>query len=280
MSFSFLDLFPDTPELHIVDVGASPIEGTPVYQPVLNRGGWRLTGFEPNPAMYEALMSEPHPAMTFFPYALGDGREATLNICSAPGMTSIFEPDLEFLSNFHGFGEWSQVVAREPMKTHRLDDISEVRSIDFMKLDVQGSELMILQNAVKKLKDVLVIHIETLFVPFYKNQPLFGDLDVFLRKAGFLFHKFGPMASRVIKPLLLDNDIYKGLSQQLWSDAVYVRPFTGFAALDAQKLMKIARIMHDVYSSYDLAQLALLFYDKKTGTSFQQTYINKLIGGN
>lgn len=278
MTFPFLDLFPDTPDIHIVDVGASPIEGDPVYKPILDQGGFRLTGFEPNPAMYEALLNDPHPGMAFLPYALGDGGEATLHICSAPGMTSIFEPDLDFLAHFHGFSEWSQVVAKERLKTRRLDDISEVQEIDFIKLDVQGSELIILENAVEKLKLALVIHIETLFVPFYKDQPLFGDLDVFLRKAGFMFHKFGPLVSRVIKPLLLDNDIFRGLSQQLWSDAVYVRPFIQFDDLEPARLLKTARILHDVYGSFDLAQLALASMDKKDGTQRQQSYINRLIG--
>jgi len=279
MRFPFRDLFPGTPEIHIVDVGASPIEGDPIYQPILNQGGFRLTGFEPSPAMYEELLKNPHPGMTFLPYALGDGKDAVLNICSAPGMTSIFEPDLEFLAHFHGFEEWSRVVAREPLKTRRMDDIDEVQAIDFMKLDVQGSELVILENAVEKLKHALVIHVETLFVPFYKNQPLFGDLDVFLRKAGFMFHKFGPLVSRVIKPLILDNDMYKGLSQQLWSDAVYVRPFNGFESLNSDQLLKIARIMHDVYGSVDLAQLALTFYDRKNDSHCQPAYLEKLIGG-
>jgi FkbM family methyltransferase len=236
MKFNFLDLFPDTPKIHIADIGASPIEGDPVYQPVLDQGGYRLTGFEPNPAMFEELKKSPHPQKTFLPYALGDGRDATLNICAAPGMSSILEPNEELLANFHGFSEWGKVIDRKPMKTHRLDDLVEVRDIDFMKLDIQGSELSVLQNAIEKLKSVQVIHIETLFIPFYKNQPLFGDLDVFLRKAGFLFHKFGPMASRVIKPLLIDNDIYRGSSQVLWSDAVYVRPFTDFARFEPVKL--------------------------------------------
>jgi FkbM family methyltransferase len=277
MIFPFLDLFPDTPEIHIVDVGASPIEGKPIYQPVLDQGGYRLTGFEPNPVMYQKLLEDPHPKWTFLPYALGDGGDTILNICSAPGMSSLFEPDMDLLGNFHGFEEWSKVIDRQPMSTRRLDDIDEVQDIDFIKLDVQGSELAVLQNAMVKLKHAQVIHVETLFVPFYKNQPLFGDIDLILRKAGFLFHKFGPLVSRIIKPLLLNNDIYKGMSQVLWSDAVYVRPFNRFADLEPDELLKIARILHDVYGSYDLVQLALTCYDRKTASQRQPAYLNKLV---
>ncbi len=274
--FPLRDLFKDIPDVHIVDVGASPIEGQPVYQPILNQGGYRLTGFEPNPAMYQQLVSKPHPKWTFYPFAVGDGSVAELKICSAPGMTSLLEPDLELLKHFHQFAEWGRVIERQPLTTRRLDDIAELKDIDFLKLDVQGSELAVLQNATEKLRQVLVIHVETLFVPFYKNQPLFGDIDLCLRKAGFMFHRFGPMASRVFQPVLVNNDIYAGLSQVLWSDAVYVKSFMQFGQLSPAELLKTARILHDVYGSFDLANLALIHYDLQSGTNRQNAYLQRL----
>lgn len=274
--FQFRELFDDIPDIHIVDIGASPIEGLPIYQPILDQGGYRLTGFEPNPHQYAELMKQSHPKMTFLPYAIGDGREAVLNICSAPGMSSLLEPDLELLSLFHGFGEWGQVIERQPLTTHRLDDIDEVQNIDFLKLDVQGSELTILENAAEKLKSTLVIHVETLFVPFYKDQALFGEIDIILRKAGFLLHRFGPMASRVFKPIMVNNNIYEGLSQVLWSDAVYVKSFTSFKELQPEQLLKIARVVHDVYGSYDLAHLALSHVDLLSGSQRCSHYLQKL----
>jgi FkbM family methyltransferase len=274
--FQFCELFDDIPDIHIVDVGASPIEGEPIYKNILDQGGYRLTGFEPNPRMFEELMKNPRPTMTFLPYAIGDGKESVLNICLAPGMSSLLEPDLDLLNHFHGFGEWGQVVERQPLTTHRMDDIDEIQDIDFLKLDVQGSELAILENSAEKLKSTLVIHVETLFIPFYKKQPLFGEIDLTLRKAGFLLHRFGPMVSRVFKPLIINDNIFNGLSQILWSDAVYVKSFTGFKDLSTDQLLKIARILHDVYGSYDLAHLALSHVDALSATQRSKNYLQKL----
>ncbi len=39
------------------------------------------------------------------------------------GMTSLFEPDMEVLDHFHGFGDWGRVVCREKVATRRLDDV-------------------------------------------------------------------------------------------------------------------------------------------------------------
>ncbi len=276
--FPFNSLFPDIPEIHIADIGASPIEGQPVYKNMLQQGGCRLTCFEPSPEMFVELVKQPQPNMTCLPYAIGDGQEATLNICAAPGMTSLLEPDLDLLGHFHGFAEWGQVVRRLPMRTHRLDDLQEVPQIDFIKLDVQGSELAILENGPEQLKRVLVVHVETLFVPFYKNQPLFGEIDTALRRAGFLFHKFGDLVSRVFQPLVLNNDPYAGLSQVLWSDSVYVRAFPTFQSLPPADLLKLARLMHDIYASVDMANLALLHYDRQAGTNRRGSYLQRLTG--
>jgi FkbM family methyltransferase len=63
--------------------------------------------------------------------------------------------------------------------------------IDVLKLDLQGYELEALRGLRERLADVRVLLTEVEFVPLYEGQPLFGDLDVFLRAHGFrLFHLY------------------------------------------------------------------------------------------
>ena len=58
--------------------------------------------------------------------------------------------------------------------------------IDVVKLDTQGSELEILEGAGTLLESISVIDTEVEFNPIYEGQPLFGDVDRFLREAGFV----------------------------------------------------------------------------------------------
>ena len=74
------------------------------------------------------------------------------------------------------------------------------------------------------------------------------------------------------------NNVYAGPSQVLWSDAVYVRSFIRFHELQPADLLKIARLLHDVYGSFDLAQLALGHVDRQTGSRRQATYLQRLLG--
>jgi len=51
-----------------------------------------------------------------------------------------------------------------------------------------------------------------------------------------------------------------------------------FKTLQPSELLKLARIMHDIYGSVDLAQLALNHIDRQTGSNRQSTYIQRLTG--
>ncbi|MGN6134245.1 MAG: FkbM family methyltransferase [Aureliella sp.] len=277
MKFSFSELYSDLPVVRVVDVGASPIDGPPPYQPLIDIGKANVIGFEPDEEQYRALQQHPQPFATYLPYAVGDGREGVLNVCRAPGMTSLLEPDMEILNHFHGFPQWGEVLNQQKLTTRKLDDIAEIGGIDFLKLDVQGSELSILSGAGEKLKDTLVVHTEVQFVPFYKNQPLFAELDQALRAAGFYLHRFTPLVSRVFKPLVINNNVFAGMSQVLWSDAIYVRQFTSFSKLPRESLLKIALVLHELYGSYDMSALALGHIDAREGTQLQTTYLRRLM---
>jgi FkbM family methyltransferase len=274
---SILLSFPELPDVKVIDIGASPIDGDPPYQALRAANKMDLVAFEPDDTQFAALQALNLPRTTAVKAAIGDGTEGILRVCKSPGMTSLLEPDQDVLAHFHGFAEWGTVLSRQPMMTRRLDDIAEVAGAHYLKLDVQGGELPILQHGSKTLKDCLVVHTEVQFVPFYKDQPLFAELDQALRAAGFWLHRFLPIHSRIFKPLMVNNDIYAGMSQDLWTDAVYVRRFTDFPALAVDALQRIALIAHDLYGSYDLASLALLELDKRDGGDRQPRYLRALV---
>ncbi len=276
MLFPLSSIFSDLPELKLLDIGASPIDGDPPYKNVFDSGRADLVGFEPDPVQFQALLDMELPRATFLPLALGQGGPAELKICHSPGMTSLLEPDAEILSNFHGFSEWGRVEQRKLLETHRLDDVEEARGSDYLKIDVQGGELAIFEAGKQVLQGLSVVHTEVQFVPFYKDQPLFAELDQVLRQAGFFFHRFLPTHGRVFKPMMINEDPFAGLSQELWSDAIYVRRFTDFAELPVSQLLKIAILLHDLYESVDLVSLALQHADARAGTKRQERYLRAL----
>ena len=55
-------------------------------------------------------------------------------------MTSILEPDFDYLKLFHGFSDWAKVTKKVKVQTKKLDDVNFDKKIDFLKIDVQGYE--------------------------------------------------------------------------------------------------------------------------------------------
>jgi FkbM family methyltransferase len=275
---SFRSVTKEAVRIKVVDIGANPIDGQPPYASLLRAGDADVVGFEPNRDALAKLNAAKGPHETYLPHAIGDGGKHTLHMCQAPGMTSLLKPNPEVLNLFHGFPDWGRVVSTEEVETVTLDDIPETKGVDLIKIDIQGAELMVFKNAKKRLKDALVIQSEVEFLPLYVDQPLFSDVELFLRKNKFVFHKFFPIVSRTIKPMMVNNDMYAGFSQQVWADGIFVRDFTQPDKLTARQILAMAMILHDCYQSYDLVLHLLQEYDKKTGKSLGPAYLPGLKG--
>ena len=112
-----------------------------------------VVGFEPNPRALNRLNQTKGPHETYLPYAVGDGQSHQFHFCAAAGMSSLLKPNLNVLRLFHGFPEWSSITEEVTVNTVRLDDLPETMNLDFLKMDIQGAELMVLRHAEERLKN-------------------------------------------------------------------------------------------------------------------------------
>jgi FkbM family methyltransferase len=258
----------------IVDVGANPLDSAPPYDPLLRAGAADVIGFEPNPEALAKLNAMKGPNETYLPHAVGDGRRHTLNFCLAPGMTSLLTPNPAVLDMFHGFPDWGRVTSTEELDTVRLDDIPETAGVEMIKIDIQGGELMALSHAKKRLKSTLVIQTEVEFLPMYVDQPLFSEVEIFLRKQGFMLHRFFPTVSRVVRPMMIDNNPYAELSQLFWADAIFIRDIIRPERLSDDQLLKMGAILNDCYRSIDVVLRLLSEHDRRTGGHLGEAYLD------
>lgn len=274
MEWSLLDLFPESFLLNILDVGAA-IGEKPLYQYFIDLGRARLIGFEPNKEECDKLnqvYGEPH---QFFPHFIGDGKPATFYETNWNLTGSLFEPNTPLLSKFQNLAEVTTLIDTHTVDTVCLDDIEEIGCVDFFKIDVQGNELSIFENGQSVLETVLLIQTEVEFVQLYKDQPLFSDVDAYLRSKGFQFFRFTGFGTRTFKPLVINKNPNAG-SQFLWSDAVYVKDWLQLDALSDLQLMKYAALSHHLYRAFDLAYFVLAYLDGRINENFATTYIEKI----
>ena len=230
-----------SPSINVLDIGAM-IEGEPRYFSIYQAGAANLTLIEPNENEVGLLHKVFGDAPRYLHCFLGDGSSATLHLTRYPGCASFFTPDPTVIDNFvaidTGSGGNFEVEKTMTVETTRLDDISPEVEADYVKIDVQGSELQILENATKTLEQVLIIEAEVEFLPIYKDQPLFGDLQIFMRSQGFVLHKLIDVASRCFMPQYFGGNRHAGMSQMLWADAVFVRDFAALKNYSTPELLK------------------------------------------
>lgn len=126
-----------------------------------------------------------------FPTIVGERSEKrTFYKTPSPGSWSLFEPDLPAVRGWRHPGGNAFVEHLSPFETvevqvENLDTLLGKRRPDFLKMNVQGGELAILQGAPLSTSMLLGIHAEANFRPYYVEQPTFSDLDFDIGLRGF-----------------------------------------------------------------------------------------------
>jgi FkbM family methyltransferase len=235
----------------VADIGANPIDGDPPYKALLASRLCRLVGFEPQPHALTILNARKSDLETYLPYAVGSGEKGLLRLFRLPGMASLFEANPDTLKHFPVFAKWGELLGQVEIDTVRLDDIKEIDVLDFLKIDVQGSELAIFRSGEARLSKAVAIQTEVSFLPLYKNQPLYAEVDLELRRLGFVPHAFVDISKRMIAPMF--GPEFSAFNQVFEADVVYVRDFTKPEAMDNEQLKHLAIVAHSCYKSYDLA---------------------------
>lgn len=276
-NFSLYDIIPDIGVINIVDIGAMSLgDGTEPYANLVSAKRAKVIGFEPNAEECEKLNRRFDDNHLFVPIFIGDGNKATYYETNHIMTGSLYRPNDSLLDKFQNLLELTKLQNTHEVETHRLDDIEEVRDIDFFKIDVQGAELDVFKNATRVLSETTLVQTEIEFVALYENQPMFADVDRFLRGADFQFHTFHTISGRCFKPMIKDNDLNKSIRQVLWADAVYVRNFMNLESIATEKLLKLAAILNDVIKSFDLCRFVLVHIDEREGSTLADSYTNSL----
>jgi len=253
----------------ICDIGASPIDKTEFIDELYNNSNSKIIGFEPNKDEFNKLEKD-NPRKSYYNYAIGDGTEKFLNICKGTGMTSFLEPDMDYLKNFAWFDINSEILKKEKVKTKKLDNLKD--KIDFLKIDVQGYESEVIKFGKEKIKNSLVIQLETSPIPLYKNEKTFSGVIGELEKLGFSLHMFNKINTKPFKPMKINNNIFLGINHLFQLDCVMIRNLKNIDNLNIEDLKKMILIMFYSFKSYDFVDYLISLMDKNFNTKFIEEY--------
>jgi FkbM family methyltransferase len=254
----------------IVDVGASAINDKIGYEYLVDSGAANVLGFEPDPVAFAKLAGSNN--LKFCEIALGDGAKHNLNVCVSSGMNSILAPNVRWLELFPSFSIWGSVKQQIPVATLRLAEIAEAKSSRFLKLDVQGAEMMILQNGECLLDELVLIQLEASPTPLYHGEATFFELGLWLQHRGFVLHTLSNVDKRNLKPYGTDEAPFAGQHQIFQVDAVFMPNPLNWNLLSTERLEALAFLSHAIYRSYDVAMLAMETLDKRDKGSRVESY--------
>lgn len=168
--------------------------------------------FEPNPEAMKICQQRigRRPGVTYFDLALGDADgQAELHVTARSDFASILQPRADFLETHYGHNA-AHVVLNQQVQIATLDSlVPESRSVDLLKIDVQGFERAVLSGARRVLGSTRAVLIEVNLQSHYAGDDTFPALWNQLADQGFSFWSFSPP--------------YTSGGRALWADAVFVK---------------------------------------------------------
>ncbi len=210
-----------------------------------------VIGFEPDDRSYDALREAQysHANKKYLKTILsGEKKNVQFYLTEHAGDSSMFKPNDSFINHFpypERFAVTKTIELKSDTLDHQLSE-NQFSDADFIKIDTQGSELLILQGGSQILENaVFGLELEVEFQPMYQQQPLFSDVDSFVKKFGFQLFDLRPFYWKRSR-----YDKYGGPKGQIvYADALYLKDDQHTQFLldrideDHQKKAKLLRII-------------------------------------
>lgn len=141
-------------------------------------------------------------------FALGNRKgKLKINVSENSVSSSI----LEMLQLVTDVAPGAGYIGSEEINIYRLDDVFyryyKAGDSVFLKIDTQGYEKKILKGAVKSLKNIAGLQVETSLVPLYQGETLMHDMVRFIKKLGYTMMSIEPGFHNPATGQLLQADL-------------------------------------------------------------------------
>jgi hypothetical protein len=212
---------------------------------------------------------------------IGSGRKATFHVNKDRATSSLYEANMGLAERFY-LDAYLECVETREVETTTLDaavgmvpELAE--SVDFLKIDVQGGSLEVLEGGRETLGRTLVCQLEAELAELYKGEALLAEIDSFMRSRGFQLLDLIPFGRLRYRSIAPSPTRYLNGGRLLFADCIYVRHLDSLEKLEKSALVKLAVIAHEVYRKYDVAAEALKAYEEASGEPISKAYARSIV---
>lgn len=240
-------LFDKKSELILFDIGACEGLSSVKYLSIFPKS--TIYTFEPLPKNYEKVLAnkEKYKLKNLLPFELGLSSEtgnATFYVSSGKPpnkdnpkdnstdfgnkSSSLFKPGKT--KEVHPWLEFKETVTIKTETLFNFCEIENIPAIDFIHMDVQGAELLVLEGAKKMLTNIKSIWLEVEKIELYEKQALKEDIEKFLTKHNFicLLNKMNHIAG---DQFWVNKNYYNNLSDDVKSSLIILSKKTAFKSV-------------------------------------------------
>lgn len=190
-------------EITIFEIGACEGEDTIKYSRLFPEG--MIYAFEPLPVNIKLIKDN------FLKYGVKNASYFNKALSSENGLSEFYvstgKPENVTDSNWNygnksssllapekhletaNFIQFNEKIVVETITIKTFCEASNIKVIDFIHMDVQGAELMVLKGAEDYISSIKVIWLEVSKIDLYKNQPLVDDVEKFMKQNNFVLVK-------------------------------------------------------------------------------------------
>lgn len=212
----------------------------------------QVDAFEPDTLACEAAQDNAPAQVNFFPVALGRKTGTVpFYLTKRASGSSLYEPNPDKMHRYSNaaYGDVDKILDMDVLSYSDFRKKYNRPRANIVKMDTQGSELDILQSFSKKdFNEVVCVLAEVEFVDMYKNQPLFHDIDKYMRRRNFTLFDLRTARCYLTKDQERDHYLRKlgygsGTNQissyLMAGDALYFRKFEDNCPKDQKTFIQL-----------------------------------------
>ena len=227
--------------LLIFDIGACEGESSLRYQRLFPNA--RIFSFEPLPSNFDLVkkyIEEYNAGQSIFPFqfCLSDKQEELTFYVSSGKPEGASDENWDYGNksssllppsgtiDVHPWLKFNQAIK---VQSTTLEDFclsNTISKIDFIHMDVQGAELLVLKGAGDFLQHINMVWLEVESVELYKEQPLKADIEYFMNSNGFI---------------KLEDTVYSEAGDQFWAKRDFVLAKKGIFYIWSRRAFSAAK---------------------------------------